>query len=111
MVDYKEYQGWKEKDIKLHKKINWEKRNYEEYDTKGEFKGHIYVYGKRMYNPYKLYTFHKFIRPNAIYEPYWKAIDCDIEDVLGPMYDGEDFDGYGIHNRYETQDVYNAFCD
>ena len=28
--------------------------------------------------------------------------------IVGPMYDGNDYKGYNVHNRFETQTMYNA---
>ena len=107
MRNYENYDGWKERDVLIHKCINWEERNWEEFDTEETIMMPIKVYGKD-YDSKKLYTFHKMIRPNAIYPPYWKCVDLDVDEVLGGMYDSRDYDGYGIHDRFESQEVYDA---
>ena len=58
---------------------------------------------------------HKFLRSNPIFPPYYAAVmekpfGMDVSYV-GPMYDGHYYDHYDIHDRYETQEVYNMLSD
>lgn len=107
---YQQYEKWLKRDIATHKSIDWKARNYEDFDTKEAFLGTAKII--RMGKPVEFIdcVFHKFIRANAIFPPYWKAVDLnkDISKSLcGPMYDGVDCDGYGVHDRYEDQKTYD----
>ena len=105
LKEYDPEEGWTEEDIELHKSIDWKGRNFERYEVaEDEFKGKVYCYGANE-NDDKEYTFHKFLRPNPIYPPYYKAVDFDDSGFVGPMYDGRKHGTYGIHDRYETQEV------
>ena len=58
---------------------------------------------------------HKFLRANAIFPPYYKPVmekpfGMDVSYV-GPMYDGNKYGNYDIHDRYETQEVYDMLSD
>ena len=46
MRNYENYDGWKERDVLIHKCINWEERNWEEFDTEETIMMPIKVYGK-----------------------------------------------------------------
>lgn len=110
--DYKQYDGWDEDDIKLHKSIDWSQRNSQEYDAGDAFKGkatHYTVNGPVT----KEVEFHKFIRPNPIFPPYYRPVDefGQFDDSVGFMYDGHNRGKYGIHDRSETQSVYDMLSD
>ena len=59
----------------------------------------------------KLYTFHKFLRSNPIFPPYYAAVDFEDSDLVGPMYDGRTHKTYGVHDRYETQEMYDRLSN
>ena len=114
--DLKEYdpeEGWTEEDIELHKSIDWKARNYEDYEVaEDSFKGKIHCVGANEDDENE-YTFHKFIRPNALFAPYYKAVDFDngSKGLLSPMYDGRKHNGYLVMDRYETQEVYDMLSE
>ena len=103
--------GWTEEDIALHKSIDWKERDYRDYEVaEDSFKGKVYAYGKDI-DDKKLYTFHKFLRSNPIFPPYYAAVDFEDSGLVGPMYDGRTHKTYGIHDRYETQEVYDRLSN
>ena len=103
--------GWTEEDIALHKSIDWKERNYRDYEVaEDSFKGKVYAYGKDI-DDKKLYTFHKFIRSNSIFPPYYKAVDFKDGSLVGPMYDGRTHKTYNVHDRYETQEIYDRLSN
>ena len=108
---YTPFDRWDEEDIIKHQSIDWAGRNYEDYeDDSEEFKSEVVAYG--FGKPIKkIVTMHKFFRANPIYPPYYKAIEEPFEGVVGPMYDGNKHGNYDIHDRYETQDVYNMLSN
>lgn len=106
--------GWTEEDINLHKSIDWKSRNYEEYPvTTDSFQGHAVVYG--LPEPItKNVTMIKYLRPNPIFPPYYAPKENPFKEysnVVGPMYDGRKHGSYQIHNRYETQELYDTFFE
>lgn len=109
--DYDPKQGWTEDDIELHKSIDWEARNYKEYDAGDPIKGTIYIYREDGTQQIPNATFHKFIRPNPIYSPYYAPVEQPGMDVVGPMYDGRTHNGYDIHDRYESQAIYDMMSE
>ena len=103
--------GWTEEDIALHKSIDWKERNYRDYEVaEDSFKGKVYAYGKDI-DDKKLYTFHKFLRSNPIFPPYYAAVDFEDSSLVGPMYDGRSHKTYGVHDRYETQEMYDRLSN
>lgn len=105
------YDGWDPEDIELHKSIDWGARNYKEYDTGKSIEAAAFAYGGPE-KQRKFVEFHKFLRPNPIYSPYYRPVEKPFEGVVGPMYDGNKApDGYDIHNRYETQELYNILSE
>ena len=110
--DYDPEKGWTEEDIAKHKKIDWKKRDYKDLDAGDEFKGDVYIY---KYNAEpeikKDVTFHKFLSANAIYPPYYRPVDFEPADLVGPMYDGRKHDNYDIHDRYEDQESYDLLSE
>jgi len=106
--DYNPYDGWKPEDIEKHKEIDWAARNYEEFeDDSEEFIAPVVAYGVSDNPIEKKVIMHKFIRANPIYPPYYKAVEVPFENVVGPMYDGNTRGEYDIHDRYETQELYD----
>ena len=109
--DYEE-DKWSQQDIELHKSINWESRNYEEYPVpEDSFMGRVFFYGDDT-QPNKIVKMIKYLRANPIYPPYYAPEKAPFEGVIGPMYDGRTHQSktgvrYDVHDRYETQDVYD----
>jgi len=111
--DYKEFDGWKEEDIELWKSIDWKARNYEEYPVEDDtVQDRVRCVGLDYgWIPAK---FVKCIRSNPIYPPYYRpVVEGELAKVLrenrvvGPMYDGDSKNGYDLHNRYETPEMYD----
>lgn len=108
--EYKPEDGWTEEDIELHKSIDWEGRNYREYPVpEDSFTGEAVLYSMNAKPQYKEVKFIKYIRPNAIYPPYYAPEDAGnvFEKGSYPMYDGRKHGSYDVHDRYETQEVYD----
>lgn len=112
---------WSDEDVELHKSIDWKARNYEDYDTGESITKTIYLYGVPGYGDItKEVEMHKFLRANPIYSPYYRPIeDKPFDDMdetegisyVGPMYDGNKEGIYDIHDRYETQKLYDLMFD
>lgn len=112
---------WSDEDVELHKSIDWKARNYEDYDTGESITKTIYLYGVPGYGDItKEVEMHKFLRANPIYSPYYKPIESrpfdDMDETegisyVGPMYDGNKEGIYDIHDRYETQKLYDLMFD
>ena len=110
-----EFKGkWSDEEIKLWKSIDWKARNYRDYIVEDDtFEGEVVVYG--LGEPYYIpTTFVKHIWANPIYSPCYDPVDEDIaskefpdEVIVGPMGDGNNHNGYLVHDRYETQKLYN----
>ena len=110
-IDYDPKEGWTDEDIELHKSIDWKGRNFKEYEVADDaFTGKVHVYGRDKEDDND-YIFHKFLRPNPIYPPYYKAVNFDKSGLLGPMYDGNHHGTYKVHDRYETQAVYDMLSE
>ena len=109
--DYKPYGEFTEEDIELHKSIDWDARDYEEYPVKDDtFLGEAVLYTDNGSKRAKV-TFMKFIRPNPIYPPYYRPVHNPFPRAVGPMYDGQSHGDYDVHNRYESQSVYDALSE
>ena len=111
---YKEYdpkEGWTEEDIELHKSIDWKARNWKEFDTTEEFRGPIFIYTEEETKEVPNQVFHKFLRSNPIYSPYYRPIYNPGMSVVGPMFDGRTHNGYDVHDRYESQAVYDMLSE
>lgn len=108
---YDKNDGWTDADIELHKATDWKARNYAELPVPEDSFMHTAVAHTDEGTKRKSCKFVKYIRANSIFPPYYKPETKPFEDVVGPMHDGEDHNGYGIHNRYESQDVYDALFD
>ena len=112
---------WSPEEIELWKSIDWDEwwrsgnRGYDYPITDDTITGTICAYGVGDRPVYKQAKFVKYLRSNPRYDPYYALAPDDtqvqkfIKDnhLLGPMYDGQTHDGYHIHNRYETQAVYD----
>lgn len=102
---------WDEEDITKHKETDWKARNWEDLDVGDEFKGKVYIYRWGKEPEVKEATFHKFIRANDTFPPYYKAVDFEPEGVVGPMFDGRRHGNYDIHDRYEDQKTYDLLSE
>lgn len=110
--DYKDYDGWTKEDIELHDNIDWPSRNYFDYPVDGDsFESTAVLYTPQGKKTVKT-TFVKYIRSNPIFPPYYAPKDTKPFGTkisyVGPMADGHSKNGYDIHDRYETQEVYDV---
>ena len=105
-------------DKDLWESIDWKARNYEEYEVpEDNFYRLVDIHGVGDDVIYQLAKFVKVIRPNPIYPPYYRPSEDDNPELdrlihqyklIGPMHDkGRAFNGYSIHARYETQELYD----
>lgn len=110
---------WSEDEIALWKDIDWQARNFNEYPIEDDkISADIHIYGVSYSEippaAWRKIEFVKCLRANPIYPPYYKPIlPTEVQEFLrdtscvGPMFDGDSYNGYDIHNRYETQSLYN----
>ena len=56
-------------------------------------------------------TMCKYFRANPIYPPYYAAVEKPFDNCVGPMYDGHKAGKVDIHDRYETQEVYDLLSE
>lgn len=114
--------GWSEEDIELWKSIDWKARNYEVYPVDDDtYLGTVSIYGIYDFPVRRAARFIKMLRANPIYPPYYSPDPQSESDILnefseeyqivGPMVDGKKYHGYGVANRYETQEVYDLSFD
>lgn len=108
---YDKNDGWTDADIELHKTTDWKARNYEELPVPEDSFMHTAVAYTNDGVRRKSCKFVKYIRANSIFPPYYRPETKPFENVVGPMHDGEDHNGYGIHNRYESQEVYDSLFE
>jgi len=109
-----DFKGWQPEDIQLHQKINWKARNYEAYPVSDtEYEGWVYYYGEHIKGYYKtLEPFVKYINANPIYPPYYAPVDnTSGKEYTSAMYDGRERDGYKIHDRRESWELYRLLSD
>lgn len=111
---------WSEEDKNLWESIDWKARNYEEYPVEDDtFTGSIIYYTDNGPVTNNGVTFVKVIRSNPIYAPYYRPDDLDMYEhpmnidktFIGPMYDGDMHGKYPVHDRYESQSIYDALSD
>ena len=106
---------WEPEDIELHKSINWEERNWEDFvvtDDSFETDVMLYGLGKNKYTEKrKTVEVFKTLRANPIYPPYYGAVEQPFIDAVGPMFNGNKHGKYSIHDRYETQEHYDSMFD
>lgn len=107
------YKDWDESDIELHKSIDWKDRNYRDYPVEGtEFIHDVDFYGDDGHKKLKDVEFVKYLRANGIFPPYYGPKDRDAIPGVGTMYDGHKHsDGYGIHDRTESQSIYDMLSE
>lgn len=112
--------NWSDEDKDLWESIDWKARDYEEYPVEDDtFVGNIIYYTDRGPVKNNGVTFVKVLRANPIYGPYYRPDDLDMYQhpvdektyYLGPMYDGHTHNGYPIHDRFESQNIYDALSD
>lgn len=108
---------WSQADKELWCSINWQERNYEDYPIeKDTINGKAYFYSNGRCDE-KPVTFIRVLRSNPIYPPYYKPImtrelrEFITGTYVGPMYDGRVEGNYAVHDRYETQEIYNALSN
>ena len=130
MGDYKQYDTneWLQEDIELHKSIDWQARNYEEYPVEGEtFDGPCYVYGLgEMTVRIPTVKFQLMLRANPVFPPYYAPVDPERvkaeacrrvginrndAQIVGPMSSGHKYGKYDVHGRFETQELYDVLSD
>ena len=104
-------QQWSDQDIETYNHINWEQRNYEDYDAGEPIEADVVLYGDD--DPrFKTVTMHKYIRSNPTYPPYYAPVEEKPFGMhsayVGPMFDGEEYGIYQIHDRYETEELHEA---
>lgn len=103
---------WKPEDIELHKSINWKERNYEDFAvSEDSFETEVVAYELKGGPQRKTVKVVKHLRANPIYPPYYRATQQPFKNVVGPMYDGHKHGKYDIHDRYETQEVYDILSN
>lgn len=106
--------SWSEDDITTWKSIDWDSVKFgKDYRADDTFQGNITIYGLPSAQRRPV-TFVKCFRRNPLYPPYYAPIiPEDLKQFLrenhcvGPMFDGNTHNGYDIHDRYETQTLYN----
>jgi len=107
-TDYNKEDGWTDEDIAKHKEIDWKERNYSDYPIpEDSFTSEAVAYTDNGTKRAKV-KFIKYIRSNPIFPPYYAPEKKPFTGVVGPMYDGNKHGSYGIHDRYESQDIYDA---
>lgn len=110
-IDYDPKDGWTDEDIALHQSIDWSARNWEDYPIPDDtFLGTATLYCDG--GPVQICTkFIKYLRANPIYPPYYAPADrkpfSGYRGYVGPMYDGTTYHGYNVHDRFESQDIYD----
>lgn len=105
-----DYSGWKKEDIELHKKIDWEARDYKEYIVPGtEYEGSTRFYTEDGLKIVKE-AYAKRLRVN--FPPYYGPVDnTSTKKWTSAMYDGRHKDGYDVHDRRESWYIYNALSE
>lgn len=106
--------GWAEEDINLHKSIDWKSRNYMDFPvTTDSFVGEAILYGEGK-DKLKNVKMIKYLVANPVYPPYYAPKENPFKEysnVVGPMYDGRKHGPYQIHDRYETQELYDTIFE
>lgn len=106
VLGIKAHKSYKPEDLELWKSIDWKARNYEEYPVEDDnFVGKITIYGEGRPRTETM-EFCKYLRSNPIYPPYYGPVE-DVRGYVGPMYDGNKYNGYDVHDRFETQATYD----
>ncbi len=107
-TDYNKEDGWTDEDIAKHKEIDWQERNYHDYPIpEDSFTGEAIAHTDNGTKRARV-KFIKYIRSNPIFPPYYAPENNPFTDVVGPMYNGNKHGSYGIHDMYESQDIYDT---
>lgn len=107
-------QGWTPEDIEKHKAIDWKELNYSDYeDTSDQFEYEVVLYDFNNRPERKTVLMSKYYRANSIFPPFYAPANNEkpFENAVGPMFDGDTRGNYDIHNRYETQEVYDRLSE
>lgn len=107
-------QGWTPEDIEKHKTIDWKELNYSDYeDTSDQFEYEVVLYDFNNRPERKTVLMSKYYRANSIFPPFYAPANNEkpFENAVGPMFDGDTRGNYDIHNRYETQEVYDRLSE
>ena len=107
-------QGWTPEDIEKHKNIDWKELNYSDYeDTSDQFEYEVVLYDFNNRPERKTVLMSKYYRANSIFPPFYAPANNEkpFENAVGPMFDGDTRGNYDIHNRYETQEVYDRLSE
>ena len=112
-IEFNPEDGWTEEDIEFYNNIDWSKANSagEYQDKSNVFIGEAVLYSTDRDPQYAKVEFVKTYRRNPVFPPYYRPIAKPFPEGLGPMYDGLKYNGYDIHDRYETQKVYDMLFD
>ena len=106
---------WSALDKKIWEETNWQERDYEDLPIEDDTIMSIAdFYGNNTQEKHLIW-FVKCIRANEIYAPYYKPVmNKELEEILekgnyirSSMYDGHNFGEYPIHDRFESQEVYD----
>lgn len=118
-----EFEGyWSETDKEIWQNTDWKARNYEDLPVGDEIIRPAYFYEigvgsiekPLIFVRQKPFTFVKYIRANPIYPPYYgpvmtkELIDFTDHKYVGAMYGGYKEGNYDIHDRFETQELYDS---
>lgn len=107
-TDYNKEDGWTDEDIAKHKEIDWRERNYHDYPIpEDSFTGEAIAHTDNGTKRARV-KFIKYLRSNPIFPPYYAPENNPFTDVVGPMYNGHKHGSYGIHDMYESQDIYDT---
>lgn len=110
--NYTEYDGWDEKDVELHKSIDWAERNYKDYPVEEDtFTSRAFHYPANDEGDMKEVKFIKYLRANPIFPPYYAPAEKPFDNAAGPMFDGRTHGNYDIHDRYETWELYDRLSE
>ena len=103
---------WEEEDIKFWNHIDWHKNGYSDFArTDDTITAKVTKYSMHNDPETKEVTMCKYFRANPIYPPYYAAVEKPFDNCVGPMYDGHKAGKVDIHDRYETQEVYDLLSE
>lgn len=112
-IEFKGY--WSELDKKIWLETDWKSRDYEDLEVEGtEINSNAFFYTENNAEIHNI-QFIKCIRANSTFPPYYKPVyNKELLDILEnnkcmrhSMYDGRNYENYHIHDRFETQEIYN----
>lgn len=103
---------WEEEDIEFWNHIDWQKNGYSDFArTDDTITAKVTKYSMHNDPETKEVTMCKYFRANPIYPPYYAAVEKPFDKCVGPMYDGHKAGKVDIHDRYETQEVYDLLSE